>query len=80
VINNWNYAALIDVFNKEGRSPCLARQVRTAGELRTAIDDCQTFDSLCFIEVFVDKDDCNKNLLKWGSYVGATNSEPSLTF
>jgi indolepyruvate decarboxylase len=80
VINNWNYAALIDVFNKEGKSSCLARQVRTAGELRAAIAECQAFDGLCFIEVFVDKDDCNKNLLKWGSYVGTTNGEPPLTF
>jgi len=80
VINNWNYAALIDVFNNEGESPCLTRQVHTAGELKTAVAECQAFDGLCFIEVFVDKDDCNKNLLKWGSYVGTTNSEPPLTF
>ncbi len=80
VINNWNYAGLIDVFNRGAETACLARQVKTAGELQSAIADAQAFDGLCFIEVFVDKDDCNKNLLKWGSYVGMANGEPPLSF
>ncbi len=80
VINNWNYAGLIDVFNRGAETACLARQVKTAGELQSAIADALAFDGLCFIEVFVDKDDCNKNLLKWGSYVGMANGEPPLSF
>lgn len=33
-------------------------------------------DSLCFIEVFVHKDDTSKELLEWGSRVAAANSRP----
>ena len=80
VINNWNYAGLIEVFNQDGKAACLSRQAKTANELQSAIADALAFDGLCFIEVFVDKDDCNKNLLKWGSYVGMANGEPPLSF
>lgn len=80
MINNWNYAGLVDVFNTDGKQSCLARQARTAGELNQAIDEAMAFDGLCFIEVFLDRDDCNKNLLKWGSYVANANGEPPMTF
>jgi len=80
VINDWNYTGLVDVFNKNGKSPCLARQVKTAGELQAAITDAKAFDGLCFIEVFIDKDDCKQSLLKWGSYVGTANGDPPLSF
>lgn len=33
-------------------------------------------ESLCFIEVFVHKDDTSKELLEWGSRVSAANSRP----
>lgn len=33
-------------------------------------------DHLCFIEVFVHKDDTSKELLEWGSRVCAANSRP----
>ena len=33
-------------------------------------------DSLCFIEVFVHKDDTSKELLEWGSRVAAANGRP----
>lgn len=79
-INNWNYAALVDVFNCEGQHRCLARQARTAGELDEAVAEALDFKGLCFIEVFLDKDDCNKNLLKWGSYVANANGEPPMAF
>jgi pyruvate decarboxylase len=78
IINNWNYARLIDVFNNEGKAQCMARQVHTVGELRAAVTEAQAFDGLCFLEVFIDRDDCNKNLLKWGSYVATANSEPPM--
>ena len=78
VINKWNYAALVDAFNTEGKARCLARRTRTAGELRDAIAEAKSSDALCLIEVFIDRDDCNKNLLKWGSYVSAANGEPPM--
>jgi len=78
IINNWDYAALIDVFNAEVKSNCLSRRVHTAGELKEAIEEVKGFDGLCFVEVVLDRDDCNKNLLKWGSYVATANSEPAM--
>ncbi len=80
VINNWNYAALVEVFNADGQASCMARQARTAGELRDAIAAAGAFDGLCLIEVFIDRDDCNKNLLKWGGYVAAANGEAPMNF
>ena len=80
VINNWNYAALTDAFNAGGEASCLARQVHTAGELQSAISEVEAVDGLCFIEVFIDRDDCNKNLLKWGGYVATTNGEAPMYF
>jgi indolepyruvate decarboxylase len=77
-INNWNYAGLVEVFNNDGKAQCLARQARTTGELKKSIADAMAFDGLCFIEVFIDRDDCNKNLLKWGSYVATANGEPPM--
>jgi len=78
-INNWNYAGLVDVFNNDGNAKALARQARTTGELKAAISEAKDFDGLCFIEVFIDRDDCNKNLLKWGSYVATANGEPPMS-
>jgi pyruvate decarboxylase len=78
VINNWNYAGLVDVFNTDGKQKCLAQQARTIGELKKAISSASEFDGLCFIEVLIDRDDCNKNLLKWGSYVATSNGEPPI--
>ena len=34
------------------------------------------FDRLCFIECFVHRDDCSKELLEWGSRVASANSRP----
>ncbi len=80
VINNWNYSGLIEIFNSDCSTRCLALKVRTAGEIKEAIAQAQAFDGLCLIEVLIDRDDCNKNLLKWGSYVAMANGEAPLRF
>ena len=79
IINNWNYAALVQVFNYDAKARCMVRQVRTAGALKSALAEATNFDGLCFLEVFLDRDDCNKNLLKWGSYVATANGEPPMS-
>lgn len=56
----------------------MVRQLRTAGELNAALEEATHFDGLCFLEVFLDRDDCNKNLLKWGSYVATANGGPPI--
>lgn len=54
------------------------KQVRTEDELTEAIATATGAhkDSLCFIEVFVHKDDTSKELLEWGSRVSAANGRP----
>ena len=74
-IKNWDYAEIINVFNAEDGNgwSCTAR---TEGELDHAIAEAQSRDSLCFIEVFIDRDDCNVNLLRWGNRVAHNNARP----
>ena len=75
VINNWHYADLIRVFNGEKNKAC-AFKVDTHQGLLDALNEAKKIDALCFIEVILDKDDCNKNLLEWGARVAAYNSRP----
>lgn len=78
-INNWNYAQVIESFNNQ-QYKCLTKQAKTVGELDEAIKAAKSFDGLCFIEVHLHPDDCNKNLLKWGGYVAKFNSEKPSVF
>ncbi|KAF7803350.1 pyruvate decarboxylase 1 [Senna tora] len=77
VIKNWDYTGLVNaIHNGEGK--CWTAKVRTEDELTEAIETAMGAqkDSLCFIEVFVHKDDTSKELLEWGSRVAAANSRP----
>lgn len=74
-INNWNYAHLVEAFNgPAGRGQ--GCRVTTAGELDAAIAAALEHEGLSLIEVQIDKDDCSKNLLEWGSHVAKNNSRP----
>jgi pyruvate decarboxylase len=73
VINNWHYAELVRVFNGDANK-AVSFKVNTFSELLNAISEAEKSDGLCFIEVVLDKDDCNKNLLAWGARVAAYNS------
>lgn len=75
VINNWHYADLVGVFNGE-HGKARAFKAPTFQSLLDAIEEAQKTDALCFIEVILDKDDCNKNLLEWGARVATYNSRP----
>ncbi|MGE3921099.1 MAG: thiamine pyrophosphate-binding protein [Gammaproteobacteria bacterium] len=75
VINNWKYAELVKVFKGENGNGW-STKVRTCAELLNAIKTAKKHDGLAFIEVLIDRDDCNKNLLEWGSHVAAYNSRP----
>ncbi|KAL3576152.1 hypothetical protein D5086_021435 [Populus alba] len=77
VIKNWDYTGLVNaIHNGEGK--CWTAKVRTEDELTEAIATAtgEQKDSLCFIEVFVHKDDTSKELLEWGSRVSAANGRP----
>lgn len=75
VINNWNYASLVHAFNGES-TQAKAFKVRTHQELLDVMKEVQQIQALCFIEVILNKDDCNKSLLEWGARVAAYNSRP----
>lgn len=74
-IKNWEYHNLVNVFNAEdGRG--WGTRVKTEHELAAALKKAIKHDGLCLIEVMIDRNDCNKNLLQWGSRVAANNSQP----
>ena len=76
-IKNWDYAGLIDVFNAADGNGWGCR-VTTEKELAEAIEATQ-HDGLALIEVAIDRDDCSKNLLQWGSHVAKNNGRPPRT-
>lgn len=75
VIKNWNYAELIQVFNaKDGKG--FGVKVKTEAQLNQAIKKAlKNKQGPSLIEVMIDRDDCNKLLLQWGSRVAANNSK-----
>ncbi len=75
VIKNWNYAELVKVFNESDGNGWGCR-VRTEGEAAEAIKNAMAHDGVSLIEVIIDKDDCSKELLEWGTRVSANNSRP----
>jgi TPP-dependent 2-oxoacid decarboxylase len=71
-IKNWRYAELVDVFNADDGQGWGCR-VGTAAELDTAIAAARDRKGLSLIEVMIDRDDCNRNLLRWGNRVARNN-------
>ncbi|MDZ4742534.1 MAG: thiamine pyrophosphate-binding protein [Verrucomicrobiota bacterium] len=74
-IKNWNYAGLVDVFNA-GEGNGLGLKAATSAELTTAIERAKKHDGLVLIECALDRDDCTKELLEWGSRVASANARP----
>ncbi|MEQ9618754.1 MAG: thiamine pyrophosphate-binding protein [Deltaproteobacteria bacterium] len=74
-IKNWDYAGLVDVFNA-GEGNGWSARVKTEGELADAIKHASSHDGFCLIEVIIDRDDCSKELLEWGSRVSSNNGRP----
>ncbi|KAI3819472.1 hypothetical protein L1987_13311 [Smallanthus sonchifolius] len=77
VIKNWNYTGVVEAFNNDDGKLWTAK-VKSEEELIEAISTAtgEKEDHLCFIEVFVHKDDTSKELLEWGSRVCSANSRP----
>jgi indolepyruvate decarboxylase len=71
-LQNWNYAAMVETL--KGQSPILSQVVRTEKELVAALKKSRTFKGLTFIEVILDRTDCNKALLGWGTAVADYNA------
>jgi pyruvate decarboxylase len=78
VIKNWHYAGLVPAFNgADGNG--WGCQVRTEGEAQDAIAKALAHDGLSVIEAVIDKDDCSRDLLEWGTRVCASNARPPKT-
>ncbi len=77
VINDWDYCAFVAAFNKGSPYKLFTARAGTEAELEAAIAGAQADPAaLAFIEVCVDKDDCSRELLEWGSRVAACNGRP----
>lgn len=72
-IKNWDYAGLVDVFNA-GEGNGLGLKAGTSAELAAAIERARQHKGLVLIECALDRDDCTKELLEWGSRVASANS------
>lgn len=72
-LQNWDYAAMVEAL--KGQAPLLSRTVRTERELESALEMAGTFQGLTFIEVILDRIDCNKALLGWGTAVADYNAD-----
>jgi indolepyruvate decarboxylase len=71
-LQNWNYAAMVEAL--KGQSSIQSQVVSTEKELVAALKKSKTFKGLTFIEVILDRTDCNKALLGWGTAVADYNS------
>jgi pyruvate decarboxylase len=72
VIKNWNYAELMPAFNgPDGKG--WGCRVRTEGEVAAAIQQALAHEGPSLIEVVIDRDDCSRDLLEWGTRVCASN-------
>ncbi len=72
ILQNWNYAAMVETL--KGQSLILSLVVRTEKELVAALKKSKAFQGLIFIEVILDRTDCNKALLGWGTAVADYNA------
>ena len=74
-----NYTALIEAMHNKGEQggKLFTLKAKTEPEFAAALQAARDRpDHLCFLEVTIDKDDCSKELLEWGSRVAAANSRP----
>jgi len=75
-IKNWDYKGLVEAF-AHGEGKLKTFLVNTEAELDEALEFCQqNTEHLVFIECTLDRDDCSKELLEWGTRVATANGRP----
>ena len=75
-IQNWDYARLMECFNG-GSGSGLGIKVSTGEQLAAAIRKGQAnTDGPTLIECLIDRDDCSRELITFGHYVGTANARP----
>ena len=88
----WDYVGLVQAMRGKGGRPAklaegeqkalevdsklLAVRAQTAGELDEALYKASTFDGLVFIEVVLNRDDCNDQLTEWAHSLHPSASRP----
>ena len=88
----WDYVGLVQAMRGRGGRPVklvegeqaalavdsalLALRVQTAGELEEALYKAGSFDGLVFIEVVLNRDDCNNQLTEWAHSLHPSASRP----
>eukprot|EP00741_Cyanophora_paradoxa_P005939 tig00000949_g5757.t1 len=78
-IKNWDYAKLMETFNAEEGNGWGVR-VDTEEQLVEAIAKAVGHKGAVLIECTLDRDDCTKELLEWGSRVASANGRPDRAF
>ena len=75
-IKNWDYGGLMKVFNAtDGEG--LGLLATTGGELAAAIKKALDHTAgPTLIECTIDRNDCTKQLLEWGTRVATANARP----
>lgn len=75
-VKNWDYAGLMKVFNAEDGHG-VGLRATTGGELAAAIEKAMAHTGgPVMIECTIDRDDCTRELLEWGSRVAVANARP----
>lgn len=75
-IKNWDYAGLMKVFNAEDGHG-VGLRATNGGELAAAIEKAMAHSGgPVMIECSIERDDCSRELLEWGSRVAVANARP----
>lgn len=70
----WDYTRVVQGFKGESDAKLFTARATTETELQAAIAEAVAKpDHLAFIEFVIDRDDCSRELLEWGSRVAAAN-------
>jgi pyruvate decarboxylase len=73
-IKNWDYKLLIDAFAARESDKVKSLLCNTYGELQEAVKFAAEHpEHLIFLECTLDRDDCSKELLEWGTRVASAN-------
>jgi indolepyruvate decarboxylase len=77
-VKNWDYAGLVKVFNAaDGEG--IGSRATNGGELAAAIETALSHTAgPALIECTIDRDDCTKQLLEWGTRVAVAKARPQL--
>lgn len=75
-VKNWDYAGIMNVFNAADGEGCGFRATN-GKELAAAIQQALVHSAgPTLIECTIDRDDCTRELMEWGSKVAAANARP----